>query len=104
MMCDASGTPVCDTAYLASTEVCNGIDDDCDGVIDDNTLLTDDDGDGIAEIDGDCDDSNSAVHPDATESGAYWSDCNVAKSSRHGRDPELAARLWTETERIVASL
>ncbi len=46
----------------------------------------------------------AATHPDATESGAYWSDCNVAKSSRHGRDLALAARLWSETERFVASL
>jgi WW domain-containing oxidoreductase len=37
-------------------------------------------------------------------SGEYFSDCNIAKSSAHSNDAELAARLWTESERIVASL
>ena len=46
-----------------------------------------------------------AAHPDAAaRTGEYWSDCNVAESSDHGRDAQLARRLWEETERIVASL
>jgi len=46
-----------------------------------------------------------AVHPDAARtSGAYFADCNVAVPSAHALDAELAARLWQETERIVASL
>jgi WW domain-containing oxidoreductase len=36
--------------------------------------------------------------------GEYFADCNVAKSSRLSRDPALAARLWEESERIVAKL
>lgn len=47
----------------------------------------------------------AAVHPDAaSHSGAYFSDCNVTKSSRHSRDPALAARLWEVSEDIVARL
>lgn len=47
----------------------------------------------------------AAVHPGAADfNGAYMADCNVAKSSRHGRDAGLAARLWTESERIIAAL
>jgi len=43
-----------------------------------------------------------AVHPDVADvSGEYFADCNVAKSSRLGRDMQLASRLWEETERIV---
>lgn len=43
-----------------------------------------------------------AAHPDAAAvSGEYWADCNVAESSKHGRDTELAERLWKETEGIV---
>ncbi len=46
-----------------------------------------------------------AVHPQAaTHKGEYWSDCNVAQSSRKGRDMDLAARLWEESERIVDEL
>ena len=43
-----------------------------------------------------------AAHPAAAEiNGEYFSDCNVAKSSRHGRDLELAEKLWHRTEEIV---
>jgi NAD(P)-dependent dehydrogenase (short-subunit alcohol dehydrogenase family) len=45
------------------------------------------------------------VHPAAgAHSGAYLADCNVAVSSSLGRDAGLAERLWTESERIAASL
>ncbi len=39
-----------------------------------------------------------------TLTGEYLADCNVAASSALGRDTALAAKLWTETERIVAGL
>lgn len=46
-----------------------------------------------------------AVHPDArAHNGEYLADCNVKKSSRHGRDLDLAARLWEKSEEIVAAL
>lgn len=38
-----------------------------------------------------------------TTSGEYWADCNVAKSSAHGRDDELARRLWEVTEATAAT-
>lgn len=43
-----------------------------------------------------------AVHPDAASvSGEYWSDCNIKRPNRYGRDGELAKRLWQKTEEIV---
>lgn len=71
-----------------ATEVCNGIDDDCDGTPDDgltlNTYYADADGDGYGSSSvsqqacsppsgyvstgGDCNDSNPAVHPGVSES------------------------------------
>ena len=55
-------------------EITNSKDDNCDGNIDesiasdfDSTGNVDDDGDGFTETDGDCDDSNADVSPDATE-------------------------------------
>lgn len=45
----------------------------------------------------------AAAHPDAGRlNGAYLADCNEKESSSHGKDMDLAARLWEETERIVA--
>jgi len=70
----------------AATEVCNLVDDDCDGQVDDDVGLTfyvDDDGDGFGDAtapvvsceespgavadDTDCDDTNAAIHPEAEE-------------------------------------
>jgi NAD(P)-dependent dehydrogenase (short-subunit alcohol dehydrogenase family) len=46
-----------------------------------------------------------ATHPDtAAVTGAYFADCNLAEPRPIARDTTLAARLWDETERIVARL
>ncbi|HRP31480.1 MAG TPA: MopE-related protein [Agriterribacter sp.] len=84
-----------------ATEVCNGIDDNCDGQIDEGantTFYADADGDGYGNIavtikactapagyvkDGtDCDDSKTTVHPGATE------DCNGIDDNCNGLTDE----------------
>jgi NAD(P)-dependent dehydrogenase (short-subunit alcohol dehydrogenase family) len=35
-------------------------------------------------------------------SGAYFADCNPARTSIHARNPELAARLWAVSEELAA--
>lgn len=46
-----------------------------------------------------------ATHPSlAGVSGQYFADCNVAKARADADDAELAKRLWTETEALVAKL
>ena len=71
---DADGVPLCagDCDDLDATvatgfiEVCDGLDNDCDGVV--PATETDDDGDGDNECgDGDCDDSAAATYVGATE-------------------------------------
>ena len=48
-------------------DIANNIDDNCDGLIDENTDLRDDDDDGWTEREGDCDDSDANIFPDAFE-------------------------------------
>ncbi len=48
-----------------AAELCNGVDDDCDGTFPSDEI--DDDGDGYAECDGDCDDGDASIYPGAPE-------------------------------------
>ncbi len=48
------------------TEICDGFDNDCDGIEDNGFDL---DGDGWSTCEGDCNDANNVIHPDA------WDDC-----------------------------
>lgn len=54
----------------ATTCVADGVDQNCDGEIDEGcsgSPNVDDDGDGLSENAGDCDDTDSAINPDAVE-------------------------------------
>jgi hypothetical protein len=48
-------------------EESNGVDDDCDGDVDEPPEPLDEDGDGWTPEDGDCDDTDPLVHPDAAD-------------------------------------
>ncbi len=67
-----------DDVSPGAAEVCDGVDNDCDGVTNEGTECFDDDGDGATEADGDCNDADSAVGPDATEdySNGVDDDCD----------------------------
>ncbi len=46
-----------------------------------------------------------AVHPQVEGvAGKYFADCNEGKTSRNGRDAEMASKLWDVSEAIVADL
>jgi hypothetical protein len=77
--CDDSN----DAVNPAAAEVCNGIDDNCDGQIDEGcSVCTDVDGDGWCVENGDCDDNNRHVYPGHNDSKGRWgkdgldNDCN----------------------------
>ncbi len=61
----------CDDAnpdiHPGALELPDGVDNDCNGVIDDGTDSYDDDGDGYTEEQGDCNDANPDIHPGALE-------------------------------------
>ncbi len=90
--CDDSDS----TVFPGAEEECNDLDDDCDGDVDEeleSTWYADADGDGFGDPavetfdcdpgegwvadSADCDDANSAIHPDATETcDALDNDCD----------------------------
>ncbi len=110
----AHGVVVCDTGDptrticsgdAASAEVCNGVDDDCDGATDEEgaggctVYLRDRDGFGTSEahclceptsdrdatVGGDCDDGDAAIHPQAPER------CNGVDDDCDGKTDALDA-------------
>ena len=95
--CDAGAFGDCDGQILPGTEVCNGLDDDCDGLVDDGFTIAvyfrDADGDGFGDITdpglrtcnrpassvtvtGDCNDANPDIKPSATENPGDDIDAN----------------------------
>ncbi len=61
------------TVSPAQVETADGLDNDCDGTVDEGTTAYDDDGDGYSESGGDCDDSDATINPGALET-ANWID------------------------------
>ncbi|HEY1247448.1 MAG TPA: MopE-related protein, partial [Nitrososphaera sp.] len=54
--------------HPGATEVCNGIDDNCDGQVDDGDICNiDNDLDGYTPAEGDCNDNNANINPSAVE-------------------------------------
>jgi len=65
LVCSGGPGLACDDANDADPELCNGLDDDCDGSL--PVSERDDDADGYRPCTGDCNDSAASVHPGAAE-------------------------------------
>jgi len=66
-----------DTVHPDGVEVDNGVDDDCDGEVDEAPEPVDADGDGWTPEQGDCDDTLAEIHPDhPDECDDHDNDCD----------------------------
>ena len=69
----------------------NGVDDDCDGTIDEGTNAYDDDQDGFSENQGDCNDGDAGIAPDVAEipDDGIDNDCDGGDLSCANAVPEI---------------
>jgi hypothetical protein len=75
--------------HPGATELIDGIDNDCDELVDEGTSAYDDDGDTFSEDDGDCNDDNDEINPDQEEiaGNGIDDDCDgVTDSGNNDRD------------------
>jgi hypothetical protein len=78
---DVDCSPYDASIHPGALELPDGLDQDCDGSVDEDTSSSDDDGDGFSEAEGDCDDADPSTQdcPD----GERWDESSLR---------------WTETE------
>jgi MYXO-CTERM domain-containing protein len=93
---DGDGFPAsadCDehnvATYPGAPERTDRVDNDCDGRADEGTASGDDDGDGYAELDGDCDDTRTDRYPaadDVDQADGVDNDCDGLADDATGLD------------------
>ena len=76
------------SVHPGAAEVCNGVDDNCDGIVDES--FPDEDGDGVTTCAGDCNDTDPAINPSATEvCNALDDDCDLLVDEGFDVDGDL---------------